>query len=76
VKAVLGACVDCGSKYTDERRRHFHMDHRSPVTKKFNLSNPGTVSLARYIAELMKCDMRCADCHAARTRSQYARWEL
>lgn len=53
-------CADCG---THEGRLDF--DHRPGEVKLFNLGRP-KASWAKIKAELAKCDVRCARCHARR----------
>lgn len=56
-------CVDCG----EEDIRVLQFDHRDPSEKldKINniLSNKG---IAALMAEIAKCDVRCANCHQRR----------
>jgi hypothetical protein len=65
----LHPCVDCGE--TDIIVLDF--DHRDPASKKcevalFAMHKPW----ARVLAEIAKCDVRCANCHRRRTARQYA----
>lgn len=64
-------CVDCG--YSDVRA--LDPDHRDPVEKTGTISRlvQLCVSRARLVAELAKCDVRCACCHRARTMRQRPR---
>jgi hypothetical protein len=55
-------CIACGE--TDVTKLHFH--HRDPATKRFKISTPGGHSEAVILAEIAKCDILCASCHAAR----------
>jgi len=61
-------CVDCGA--TDARILDF--DHRDPATKTETIN-----VLARrgdwdaVLAEIAKCDVRCANCHRRRTARQF-----
>jgi hypothetical protein len=59
VKETCG-CIDCGAR---EGRLDF--DHRPGTTKLFSLAHP-RCSWARLLAELEKCDVRCASCHTRR----------
>jgi hypothetical protein len=59
VKFTLG-CIDCG---TTEGRLDF--DHRPGTIKSFRLSN-ARFSWERTLAEIDKCDVRCARCHGLR----------
>jgi hypothetical protein len=61
-------CVDCGE--SDIVVLDF--DHRDPATKKYSvmllaLHKPWT----RVLAEIAKCDVRCASCHRRRTALQF-----
>lgn len=62
IKLTIG-CMDCGY-VSDPARLHF--DHRDGTVKEFNPSWGAGCSWARLIAELDKCDVRCAWCHAKR----------
>ena len=59
VKETCG-CIDCGTR---EGRLDF--DHRPGTIRLFNLAHP-RCSWARLLAELEKCDVRCASCHTRR----------
>ena len=65
--ALLGGrCVDCGE--ADPARLHF--DHKDPKEKSFTVGLAfGRFSWERIIAELMKCELRCAPCHYAKTNA-------
>jgi hypothetical protein len=61
-------CVDCGE--TDIVLLDF--DHRDPATKRYlvvvlALHKPWS----RVLAEIAKCDVRCANCHRRRTAKQF-----
>lgn len=60
-----GACVDCGNN--DPRVLEFdHVPERGP--KLFTISTAlHSHKQERVIAELDKCDLVCANCHAIRT---------
>jgi hypothetical protein len=67
VKAMLveeagGRCVMCGY---DRCAAALHFQHVDPGSKRFHLSMQGvTRSLARARAEMAKCVLLCANCHA------------
>lgn len=63
-----GGCVDCG--YDNPVALDF--DHRDPFAKKFCLSNRVAfqASPEELIAEIDKCDVRCANCHRIRTHNE------
>jgi len=54
-------CVDCGER--DPIVLEF--DHRPDTEKSFSISDITSYnfSMARIIAEIEKCDVRCANCH-------------
>ena len=60
-------CSDCGRTFQPYQ---MDFDHRDPSTKLFQITDRLTVSRARLLAEINKCDVVCANCHAIRT---YAR---
>jgi len=57
-------CVDCGQQHP--ATLHFH--HLNPEDKKFNISGAGYygISLKKVKAEIEKCIVLCANCHAIR----------
>lgn len=57
-------CLDCGY---NAHPAALHFDHRDPTDKSFEIAKSLTYSLARLMAEIAKCDVRCANCHAVRT---------
>lgn len=61
-------CVDCGE--SDGIVLEF--DHRDASKKSFNIGNFGALgkSLKSVMAEIEKCDVRCANCHRRRTHAQ------
>lgn len=62
-------CVDCGE--SDPIVLQF--DHREPSEKSGNVSaliSRGN-SWSRVLAEIEKCDVRCANCHMRRTAKQF-----
>ena len=51
--------------YCDENEpRALHFHHRDPKSKKFNISKATDYSLNQVRAEMEKCDLVCANCHA------------
>ena len=63
-----GKCVDCGY--------HAHpaaldFDHRVPADKKFNMG-PRLVQgrWDELVAEALKCEIRCANCHRIKTAAR------
>ncbi len=65
-------CVDCGE--TDLRCLEF--DHRDRATKTANIARllQNSWSWAAILAEIEKCDVRCANCHRRRTSRQFSTW--
>lgn len=57
-------CEDCGVTYPPYVMQ---FDHRDPAEKKFNLSTGEKHTRQEVLAEIAKCDVVCANCHAART---------
>ena len=64
VEAKSKPCMDCGIQY-DFWIMQF--DHRPGEVKKFNLSVAWWQSVKTIKAEIKKCDIVCANCHANRT---------
>ncbi len=65
-------CVDCGER--DIRCLEF--DHRDPTTKLYEISQllRLTLSRSRMLAEIDKCDVRCANCHRRVTVERGGYW--
>lgn len=59
-------CKDCGGTYLPHQ---MDFDHRDPATKSFGLtwSRAMLAPRDRLLAEIAKCDIVCANCHALRT---------
>lgn len=59
-------CVDCGGVFSPWV---MDFDHRDPTKKSFNVMSGRAMlmSRSRLMAEIDKCDIVCANCHAART---------
>ena len=64
-----GPCTDCGGKFP---ACAMHFDHLRD--KSFNISDAVTCaySEARILAEITKCELVCANCHAVRTETRRA----
>jgi hypothetical protein len=60
-------CIDCGYR---GHPAALHFDHRDPATKSFGISRSLGFSLPILMAEIAKCDVRCANCHAVRSANQ------
>ncbi|TXH11668.1 MAG: hypothetical protein E6R04_01065 [Spirochaetes bacterium] len=67
-------CMDCG--YSNWIA--LELDHRNPTEKHdavTRMVNDG-VMLERIKAEVAKCDVVCANCHAIRTAKQFNSWRV
>jgi|SRR5271165_499867 len=60
-------CVDCGYR---EHACALDFDHRDPATKLFTVAEGSHWKLNRLLSEIEKCDVRCRNCHAVRTKEQ------
>lgn len=71
LRALAGAwllshpCVDCG----EDDIRVLEFDHRPGTVKKNGVCNLINLGVSRKViqAEIDKCDVRCANCHAIKT---------
>lgn len=57
-------CADCGIKYPPHVMQFDHLDG---VQKRFVISDIGARSIENLRAEIAKCEVVCANCHAERT---------
>jgi predicted Zn-ribbon and HTH transcriptional regulator len=65
-------CADCGERFEPHQ---MDFDHRDPKSKSFTIMS-GRASLKSrgvLLAEVAKCDVVCANCHAVRSQRQSAR---
>lgn len=62
-------CIECG----EDDPVVLDFDHRDPAEKSFSVANgiSARKSEAALIAEIAKCDVRCANCHRRRTARQF-----
>lgn len=61
-------CTDCGGIFPPYV---MHFDHRDPSQKRFAVSTlTGSGHIRSLLAEIEKCDLVCANCHAIRTHRQ------
>ena len=60
-------CKDCGKSYPSYV---MHFDHLRD--KEFHIGNAmsGSYSIRRLVAEMKKCEVVCANCHAIRTHER------
>jgi len=69
-----GGCVDCG----ESNIVVLQFDHLIPEQKKYEV--PELVaygrSLALIQAEIIKCEIVCANCHIVRTANKFGSWRL
>jgi hypothetical protein len=66
---VAHPCVDCGE--TDVLVLEF--DHRDPKTKSRDIGFLAARKPWKFVlAEIQKCDVRCANCHRKRTSEQFS----
>ena len=65
-------CKDCRRRFLAHQ---MDFDHRDPSTKSFQVTDSGAMLAprSRLLAEIAKCDVVCATCHAIRTYAQQAR---
>lgn len=64
-KAKDKPCIDCGIKYP---YWVMQFDHKSNEKKLFNIGKKvWGLGLEKILAEIKKCDVVCANCHANRT---------
>lgn len=57
-------CIDCGY---DQHPAALQFDHRNPATKSFNIGASLHMGWVTLTQEIIKCDVRCANCHAVKT---------
>lgn len=62
-------CMDCGVSYPPYV---MDFDHRDPSTKLFGVGNVGQRGTEKFLAEIAKCDLVCANCHRIRTHKKRA----
>lgn len=60
VEAAGGRCAVCGY---DRCIQNLHFHHVDPARKCLELGSHQGVSLARFLEELEKCLLLCANCH-------------
>jgi hypothetical protein len=63
------SCVDCGLMCTEDNFPAFNWDHRPGSDKVCSVSQlvARTSKRDRLLAEISKCDLRCANCHRVMT---------
>ena len=63
-------CQDCGRSYPPHVMQ---LDHRPGEVKLFSVGARAGQSRDRLLAEIAKCDVVCANCHALRTHFRKSR---
>jgi hypothetical protein len=63
-----GPCTDCGGTFPPYVMQ---WDHRDSSQKEFTIGQTTTLAWERYLAEIAKCDLVCANCHAIRTHERH-----
>ena len=66
IKTLFG-CIDCGY---NEHHAALHFDHVDRKLKVAPVSKMYSSSLKKLFAEIRKCEVRCAVCHAVKTYEQ------
>jgi len=64
---LSSGCVDCGYREFPEA---LHFDHVDPSTKSFSMSRSFDSGWTALKLEVAKCVVRCANCHAVRSRRE------
>lgn len=57
-------CMDCGGRF---HHCQMEFDHRPGEVKELKIGREKGAKLSRLLAEVEKCDIVCANCHAYRT---------
>lgn len=65
VERLGGVCVDCG--YRDNLDA-LQIDHVDPAQKTLLTTELLRGSYGRFVAELGRCQLLCANCHAIKTK--------
>lgn len=60
-------CMDCGQHWP---YYVMQFDHRPGTTKMFHIGSAFGHAIADVLAEIQKCDLVCANCHAIRTHER------
>jgi 5-methylcytosine-specific restriction endonuclease McrA len=61
IEYLGGQCVSCGST------ERLEFDHIDPSTKSYNIGKMWSLSQAKLVSELDKCQLLCYDCHRVKT---------
>ena len=65
-KAKEVPCKDCGNEYPHYVMQFDHLDPKLKVREVSRMVSSG-VSEETLLVEILKCEIVCANCHAART---------
>jgi hypothetical protein len=60
-------CADCGVRYPSYVMQFDHLD---PSQKLFNIGSFTNQTMSQVVAEIAKCEVVCANCHAIRTHTE------
>lgn len=71
-KIKIGSCKSCAKKVTDKNYCCFQFDHIDPHTKSYTIANMRSKSQDLISAEIAKCQLLCANCHAIKTHKERA----
>lgn len=63
-----GACTDCGGTFHPEAMQFDHVGEKFAA-----VSSMLTYGIDRILAEVAKCELVCANCHAVRTHKRRTR---
>lgn len=66
-----GACNVCGVKYGGKNAPIFQFHHTDPTTKLYTVAHMAAMSKEVVEAEVEKCEMLCANCHATKHAGEY-----
>lgn len=64
-------CTDCGIQYNPWVMQ---FDHRKPEDKIDDISKGLSWGIKKLLAEIRKCDVVCANCHAERSYQNRYKW--
>lgn len=69
-KLDRGECMDCHLPVTLQNASVFDYDHRDSTEKHTEVSKLCYAPVAKFEAEIAKCDLVCANCHRLRTQAR------
>lgn len=62
IENLGGKCVACGTT------ENLELDHIDPSTKSFPISKLWSISKAKFLEELAKCQLLCNSCHIIKSK--------